>query len=290
MTTDLYSKLLHALTQVGRYEPSATAMFDFSRERTLRSVDESLQRLGVDYIDTVQVHDPEFAPSLDVVLRETLPALEELRASGKIRCIGITGYPLSALRELAARAPAAGVRVDTAVTYCRFNMFCKDLVTSGTLAELRKAGIAVINAAPLAMGLLTTRGPPSWHPALPALKARCAAAASAATAMQLDVSRLALAFCLDASSQEGIATTLVSMGSVAEVKANVGAANGTLALTAVERSALATLQTQFFSAPVPSAVPGAPDAPFQSIATWEGVEVDNYWAKLGASTSSASWV
>ncbi len=38
-------------------------MFDFSRERTLRSVDESLARLGVAYVDVMQVHDIEFAPS-----------------------------------------------------------------------------------------------------------------------------------------------------------------------------------------------------------------------------------
>lgn len=75
-------------TKCGRYLPGALDMFDFTYERTLRSVDESLARLGVEYIDTMQVHDPEFAPSLDIVLRETLPALEECRKQGKIRYIG----------------------------------------------------------------------------------------------------------------------------------------------------------------------------------------------------------
>jgi hypothetical protein len=63
-------------TKVGRYLPDLLEQFDFTYARTLRSVDESLARLQVDYIDTVQVHDPEFAPSLDIILSETLPALE----------------------------------------------------------------------------------------------------------------------------------------------------------------------------------------------------------------------
>jgi aryl-alcohol dehydrogenase-like predicted oxidoreductase len=44
------------------------------------------------------VHDLEFAPSLDIIIRETLPALHQIKASGKARFIGITGYPLSQLR------------------------------------------------------------------------------------------------------------------------------------------------------------------------------------------------
>lgn len=48
-------------------------MFDFSYERTLKSVDESLARMGLDYIDLIQVHDMEFAPSPEIIINETLP-------------------------------------------------------------------------------------------------------------------------------------------------------------------------------------------------------------------------
>jgi aryl-alcohol dehydrogenase-like predicted oxidoreductase len=51
----------------------------------LRSIDESLERLGLSYIDCMQVHDPEYAPSIDIVLDQVLPALHSARASGKIR-------------------------------------------------------------------------------------------------------------------------------------------------------------------------------------------------------------
>lgn len=53
-------------------------MFDFSAERVTRSVDESLKRLGVDYVDLIQVHDMEFAPSVEIIVNETLPALQKV--------------------------------------------------------------------------------------------------------------------------------------------------------------------------------------------------------------------
>lgn len=42
-------------TKVGRYEAAVNKMFDFSAERTLQSVDESLERLGLEYVDVIQV-------------------------------------------------------------------------------------------------------------------------------------------------------------------------------------------------------------------------------------------
>jgi len=53
-------------------------MFDFSAERVLQSIDESLKLLGVEYIDVIQVHDIEFAPSIDIIINETLPALQKV--------------------------------------------------------------------------------------------------------------------------------------------------------------------------------------------------------------------
>jgi len=39
-------------------------MFDFSKERTLKSIDESIERMGCGYLDAIQIHDPEYAPKL----------------------------------------------------------------------------------------------------------------------------------------------------------------------------------------------------------------------------------
>jgi aryl-alcohol dehydrogenase-like predicted oxidoreductase len=85
-------------TKVGRYKPDHLEMFDFRGERVLASIDESLARLRLDYIDIIQIHDPEFAPSLDIIVNETLPALDKARQAGKVRFIGITGGCLGAQR------------------------------------------------------------------------------------------------------------------------------------------------------------------------------------------------
>ena len=53
-------------------------MFDFRAERVIKSVDESLQRMGLEYVDLIQIHDMEFAPSMDIILHETLPALQKV--------------------------------------------------------------------------------------------------------------------------------------------------------------------------------------------------------------------
>ena len=66
------------LSQVGRYSKEVDKMFDFRAERVIKSVDESLQRMGLEYVDLIQVHDMEFASSLDVILNETLPALQKV--------------------------------------------------------------------------------------------------------------------------------------------------------------------------------------------------------------------
>ena len=77
-------------TKAGRYGDST---FDFSAARVTASVEESLARLGTDHLDLIQCHDIEFG-DLDQIVEETLPALRRLQAAGKVRFVGITGYPM----------------------------------------------------------------------------------------------------------------------------------------------------------------------------------------------------
>src|SRR5277367_4195858 len=84
-------------TKVGRYGDTE---FDFSGERVQRSMNESLQRLGVEYVDLIQAHDVEYG-DLHQIETETIPALHRLVDEGKARFVGATGYPLSPLRRLA---------------------------------------------------------------------------------------------------------------------------------------------------------------------------------------------
>src|SRR3954454_17570900 len=81
-------------TKLGRYD---LAHFDFSAKRVAESVDVSLHRLGTDHLDIVLCHDIEFVPMQQIV-DETLPALRRAQAAGKVRYVGVSGYPMKALR------------------------------------------------------------------------------------------------------------------------------------------------------------------------------------------------
>ena len=108
------------------------------------------------------MHDCEFT-TVDQVVNETLPALEACRSAGKVRWIGVTGYGLLNLREIARRAVESGLRLNCVLSYCRQNLANNDLVSE--LAPFAQAhGLGLINASPLHMGLLTETGPPAWHP------------------------------------------------------------------------------------------------------------------------------
>eukprot|EP00041_Stephanoeca_diplocostata_P015474 m.295682 g.295682 ORF g.295682 m.295682 type:complete len:265 (+) comp20045_c0_seq1:133-927(+) len=112
-------KAYYISTKVGRYLPDTLEMFDFSAERVTRSVDESLERLGLEYIDVIQIHDPEFAPNIDIIINETLPALIKVKASGKVKMIGMTGYPMAFQREIIEKFPG---KIDTVLSYCHYSM------------------------------------------------------------------------------------------------------------------------------------------------------------------------
>ena len=142
--------------------------FDFSAAAITRSVDESLKRLGMAHIDLMQIQDIEFAP-LSILIEETLPALRRLRQQGKIHKIGVSGYPLKALRTFLDRAD-----VDVVLSYGHYTL--NDITLVQMFPSLLLKNVGVISAAPLGMGLLTQKGPPKWHPAPSAIRDACAKA------------------------------------------------------------------------------------------------------------------
>lgn len=76
-------------TKVGRYGENGVNTWDYSAKRVTDSVYESMERLNIDYIDLINVHDVEFA-DLNQVVNETLPALVKLREEGVVKHVGIT--------------------------------------------------------------------------------------------------------------------------------------------------------------------------------------------------------
>ncbi|KAM7479066.1 hypothetical protein LguiA_027279 [Lonicera macranthoides] len=199
-------------TKCGRYAEG----FDFSAERVTRSIDESLERLQLDYVDILQCHDIEFG-SLDQIVNETIPALQKLKETGKIRFIGITGLPLGVFTYVLDRVPPGAV--DVILSYCHYGI--NDSTLEDLLPYLKNKGVGVITASPLAMGLLTESGPPEWHPASPELKAACQVSAAYCKEKGKNISKLAMQYSL---LNKDIASVLVGMNSVSQVEINVAAA------------------------------------------------------------------
>ncbi|KAL3282794.1 hypothetical protein HHI36_005960 [Cryptolaemus montrouzieri] len=193
-------KAFYIGTKVGRYEADPKLMFDFSAKKTRESVMTSLKRLGLDYIDVMQVHDVEFAPSLEIVLNETLPTLQEFVNEGKIGFIGVTGYPNSVLREVIERSP---IKINTVLSYTRLTMIDQSL--KEYLPFYKSKNLGIINASVHGMGLLTNGGPQSWHPASEKLKKICAEAAEFCKENNVELGKLALYFALQ---QNGPSTIL----------------------------------------------------------------------------------
>ena len=87
-------------SKVGRYSTEEEHMFDFSAERVRQSVMKSLERMQCGYLDVLQLHDPEFSPSLDLLVEETIPEMVLLKKEGLVKAIGVTGYPLEIQQEI----------------------------------------------------------------------------------------------------------------------------------------------------------------------------------------------
>jgi L-galactose dehydrogenase len=194
-------------TKVGRYGDTE---FDFSARRVLASVDESLTRLGVEYVDIIQAHDIEYS-ELTQVIEETIPALRRVQEAGKARFIGVTGYPLSVFQSILNHA-----NVDTILSYNHYSL--NDTTLLELLPVLEKNSVGVINASPLSQGLLTIRGAPAWHPAPANVQRTCMQAAVYCKQEGSDLAKLAVQF---SARNPQIATTLVGTADPGNLRRNL---------------------------------------------------------------------
>ena len=197
-------------TKVGQY---ADGVFDFSVERVRKSLDESCERLGVEYIDLLQCHDIEHV-NLDQIVDETLPALVELRKAGRIGHIGITGLPLKIFSAVIDRVGSDVV--ETILSFCHYEL--NDTSLGDLLPYLRARDVGVINASPTGMGLLTERGVPAWHPAPPHMVAASRKAVDYCRSVGADIVKVAIQF---STSHPEIATTLVSSANPENMRRNI---------------------------------------------------------------------
>jgi len=194
-------------TKVGRYGGGVS---DFSAERIVQSMDESLQRLGLDYVDIFQCHDIDFV-SLDQIVDIALPTMRRLQEQGKTRFVGITGFPLKVYKYVLNRAD-----VDTVLSFCHYML--NDTSFEALVPYLREKNVGMINASPLGMGLFTERGPSSGHPATDEIKSICAEAVRFCKEKGEDISKLAMQYGL---ANPDFATTLVGTTRTENLKNNI---------------------------------------------------------------------
>lgn len=188
--------------------------FDFTPEGTRRCFEASLKRLGTDYVDILLAHDIEFADDYEYVFTETANVLHQLKKEGKARFIGMSCYPLGLLKQAIERC-----NLDAVISYAHCNLYNTRLVTE-LLPVAGKHGVGVLNASPLAMGLLTNQGPQPWFPGPKEVVDACRAAADLCRSRGADIATLGMQFCY---SQKGIASVLTGAARKSEFETNLKA-------------------------------------------------------------------
>jgi len=121
-----------------------------SRKNLISSADQSLKRLGLDYVDIFYSHRPD----PDTPLEETMGALDHIVRSGRALYVGVSNYPPQMLREAAAILRSLGT--PCLIHQPRYNLFDRQ-IEGGLLDALRDEGVGCIAFSPLAQGLLTDK-------------------------------------------------------------------------------------------------------------------------------------
>ena len=192
-------------TKLGRYDLSH---FDFSAQRVSESVDVSLHRLGTDHLDIVLCHDIEFVP-MQQIIDETLPALRKARDQGKVRFIGISGYPQKIFRFICEQAD-----VDCVLNYNQYTLQ-NTRFADETIPWLTSRGIGVMNAGPFSARLLTDAPLPAWLKEPEDVKVAARRAAELCRARGSSIAKLALQFSI---ANPDIATTVAGSANPANIR------------------------------------------------------------------------
>ena len=182
-------------SKLGRY---SHAHFDFSARRVAESVDVSLSRMGVDHLDIMLCHDIEFV-EMSRIVEETLPALRRVQEQGKVRFVGISGYPMHIFRYVLERAD-----LDVVLSYNHYTL--QNTMLADLVPFLQSKGVGIMNAAPFSARLLTNAPLPPWHKATPEVRAVARQAAEHCESKGVDIAKLALQFSL---AHEAMATCIV---------------------------------------------------------------------------------
>ena len=170
-------------SKLGRYDK---AHFDFSAKRVIESVDVSLHRMGVEYLDICLCHDIEFV-EMQQIIDETLPALMKVQHQGKVRFIGVSGYPMKMFKFILDQT-----NLDVVLSYNHYTL--QNTMFGDLVPYLKSKHVGIMNAAPFSARLLTNDPLPPWHKATPEVRRIAKAAADHCASRGSDIAKLALQF------------------------------------------------------------------------------------------------
>ena len=122
-----------------------------SRKSLIASLDQSLRRMKLDYVDIFYSHRPD----PNTPLEETMGALSDIVRAGKALYVGISKYSAAQTREAAAILKRNGTPL--LIHQFRYNMFTRGIEEDGLLDALEETGAGGICFSPLAQGLLSSR-------------------------------------------------------------------------------------------------------------------------------------
>ncbi len=142
------SEVLLATKVRGRMK-TPTEYIGLSPESIRHAAEESLRRLGTDYIDLYYLHMPDY----DVDIEETLGAMDELRRAGKIRFIATSNYSAWQMAEMTAVSQAKGFQAPT-VAQPMYNCVARGIEPE-YLPYTTRYGVTNVCYNPLAGGLLS---------------------------------------------------------------------------------------------------------------------------------------
>jgi D-threo-aldose 1-dehydrogenase len=190
--------------------PPLEPVFDFSFDSVVRSLEESLERLGLDRVDVVYIHDPD--DHFEEALAGAYPAIERFRGEGVVQAIGV-GMNQSAMLARFARE----TDVDCLLLAGRYT-----LLDTSALDELLplclERGIAVVAGGVFNSGVLAGNAHYDYAPAEPAVLARVSRLADICARWGVPLSAAAMQFPL---SHPAVACVLVGCSSSAEVDEDV---------------------------------------------------------------------
>ncbi|NEB75396.1 aldo/keto reductase [Streptomyces sp. SID14478] len=192
-------------------------VWDFTRDGVLRSVEDSLARMGVDRIDLLLLHDAE--EHFEDARGDGYRALAELREQGVVGAIGAGMYHPGLLTELVEETD-----LDVVMLSGRYTLLDHSALDD-LLPACAARGISVLAASVFNSGLLATDRPAEdahfdYAPVEPATLRRAHRLADVAEAHGVTLPQLAMAFPLRHPAVAGI---VVGMRSAAEVQANITA-------------------------------------------------------------------